>query len=93
MQKLREHTIYGALTRPAMLAGVTIEYHLFNIMISMTAFIGLSPLYGLIYLPLHAFGWAVSHYDPHFFMLCAKKLSLPQHPNSKLWGVKAYAPF
>lgn len=92
--ELTINPLFGALTRPAMVAGVTFEYHMFNLMFSMCLFIGLSPLYGLVFLPLHIFGWAVCHYDTHFFTLCAKRfLGLPQMPNKSIWKVRAYEPF
>jgi type IV secretion system protein VirB3 len=90
---IRLNPLFGALTRPAMLAGVTLDYHLLNLMASMCAFIGFSPLYGLIGLPVHAFGWLVCRYDRHFFTLCAKRLLLPSLPNKSLWRVRAYEPF
>ena len=86
--------LFGALTRPAMVAGVTFEYHMLNLIVSMCAFIGLSPLYGLAFIPLHAFGWAVCRYDTHFFTLCVKRfLNLPQIPNMSMWRSRAYEPF
>lgn len=86
--------IFNALTRPAMVGGVTFEYHMLNLMVSMSVFIGLSPLYGLVFVPLHAFGWIVCRYDAHFFSLCAKRfLMLPQIRNISIWRVRAYEPF
>lgn len=86
--------VFGALTRPAMSGGVTLEYHLLNLIFSMGAFIGLSPLYGLVFIPIHAFGWMVCRYDPHFFTLCAKRFfKLPPMPNKTIWKVRAYEPF
>jgi type IV secretion system protein VirB3 len=85
--------VFGALTRPAMMAGVTFEYHMLNLTISMCLFIGLSPLYGLAFIPLHLFGWAVCRYDVHLFTIFYKRFSLPQLPNVKIWRVRAYEPF
>ena len=86
--------LFNALTRPAMVGGVTFEYHMLNLMASMCAFIGISPLYGLFFIPLHVFGWVVCQYDTHFFMLCAKRFSkLPPMRNTSIWRVRAYEPF
>ena len=94
MDTLTINPLFGALTRPAMVGGVTFEYHMLNMMASMCVFIGLSPLYGLIFIPLHVFGWAVCWYDIHFFKLCAKRFSeLPQVRNTSIWRVRAYEPF
>ncbi|MDP3704611.1 MAG: VirB3 family type IV secretion system protein [Legionellaceae bacterium] len=87
------HPLFNALTRPAMVAGVTFEYHMLNLMVSMCLFIGLSPLYGLVFFPLHVFGWMVCRYDLHFFTICAKWLRLPQVRNKSIWRVRAYEPF
>lgn len=93
MSDLKISPIFNALTRPAMTAGVTFEYHMFNLMLSMCAFIGLSPIYGLIFIPLHVFGFCVCLYDTHFFSICAKRFLLPQSPNKTIWRVRAYEPF
>lgn len=86
--------VFGALTRPAMTAGVTLEYHILNLVISMCAFIGFGNiLYGLMFFPLHIFGWAVCKYDGHFFSVAYKRFFLlPQMPNRKIWGVRTYEP-
>lgn len=76
-----------------MMLGVTFEYHMINLMVSMCAFIGLSPLYGLIFIPFHAFGWLVCRYDTHFFKIWAARYVLPNMPNITLWKVRAYEPF
>lgn len=86
--------LFGALTRPPMIKGVTLEYHAINLMFSMIAFIGLgSILYAGIFIPLHIFGWTVCRFDPNFFAIIQKKLSLPNIPNQAIWGVRSYEPF
>lgn len=85
--------VFGALARPAMTAGVTLEYHMLNLMVSMCVFILVSPLYGLVFVPLHIFGWTVCRYDQHFFVLCFKKFALPPIPNKGFQGVRSYEPF
>ena len=93
MNELEISHLFNALTRPAMTAGVTFEYHMLNLIASMCAFIGLSPMYGLIFIPLHVFGLVVCWYDTHFFTICAKRYALPQVPNAAIWRVRAYEPF
>lgn len=93
MNTLKSSPLFNALTRPAMTLGVTFEYHILNLTVSMCAFIGLSLLYGLIFIPLHVFGWLVCRYDIHFFTICAKCYLLPHAPNKTLWKVRAYEPF
>ena len=93
MDELTINPIFGALTRPAMTGGVTFEYHMLNLIVSMCVFIAVSPLYGLIFIPLHVFGWMVCRYDIHFFTICFKRFLLPQVPNKTIWRVRAYEPF
>ena len=93
MNELQINPVFNALTRPAMTAGVTFEYHMLNLMVSMCVFIGVSPLYGLVFVPLHLFGWAVCRYDSHFFSILFKRFLLPQVPNAAIWRVRAYEPF
>ncbi len=89
------HPVFGALTRPAMTAGVTFEYHGLNLMVSMTAFIGLgNPLYGLIFVPIHAVGWLVCREEPRFFTMMYNRIkNIPNSPNQIIWGVRCYEPF
>lgn len=76
-----------------MTAGVTFEYHMLNLIVSMCVFIGVAPVYGLVFVPLHLFGWMVCCYDTHFFTLIAKRFVLPTIPNIRLWRARAYEPF
>ena len=92
MNTLTINPLFAALTRPAMVGGVTYEYHLLNLMMSMCLFIALSPLYGLFFIPVHVFGWVVCWYDMHFFSLCAKRCILPQIRNAAIWRARAYEP-
>lgn len=93
-ESIDEHLLFAALTRPAMTAGVTFEYHVLNVMLSMTAFIALNPLYGMVFIPLHAFGWIVCREEPRFFKIVWNRLmNLPYCPNQSTWGVRCYEPF
>ncbi|VEG91769.1 type IV secretion system protein VirB3 [Legionella spiritensis] len=87
--------VYGALTRAAMAGGVTFEYHGINLMVSVCAFIALGNLlYGLVFIPLHVFGWLVCRSDTRFFTIVTKRLLLcPPSPNQTIWGVRVYEPF
>lgn len=94
-EALETSTLFGALTRPPMTMGVTLEYHTLNLMLSVISFIGLGSVFYLaLFIPLHLFGWAVCSYDPQFFIILQKKLlHLPNLPNQSLWGVRSYEPF
>lgn len=86
--------VFGALTRPAMTGGVTFEYHGFNLMLSMATFILMGNLlYGLIFIPIHAFGWMAHRYDSQFFSVAFKAFFKPSMPNKSIWGVRRYEPY
>lgn len=85
--------VFGALARPAMAGGVTLDYHIFNLTVSMCLFILMSPPWILVFVPLHLFGWTVTRYDMHFFSVISKKITLPPMPNSNFHGVRVYEPF
>lgn len=92
--ELEINPIFGALTRPAMTGGVTFEYHGLNLMVSVASFILLGNLlYGLIFIPIHVFGWMVCRYDNQFFSVAYKSFFMPNHPNKSIWGVRAYEPY
>lgn len=90
---LDTNPLFGALTRPAMAGGVTLDYHILNLTVSMCLFILLSPPWILVFIPLHLFGWTVTRYDMHFFSVISRKISLPVLPNTTFHGVRAYEPF
>lgn len=88
------NTVFSALTRPAMTGGVTLEYHGFNLMLSVCAFIVMGNLlYGLIFIPVHAVGWMICRNDPSLFVILKKLLKLPSMLNKSIWGVRSYEPF
>lgn len=93
--ELTVNPLFGALMRPAMMGGVSFEFYGFNMMVSACAFIGLgNPLYGLVFIPLHVFGWLACRHDQALLTILYKRLmQLPSMPNESLWGVRAYDPY
>ena len=90
---LRINPLFGALTRPAMTMGVTLDYHGLNLIVSVCAFIALKNLlYAAIFLPLHLIGMAICQMEPRFFTIAAACIKLPAMPNQSLWGVRSYEP-
>ena len=89
------HPVFGALTRPAMSAGVSYDYHIMNLIVSTCVFIGTGNLlYGLMFVPIHALGLAVFYYDVHFFSIVRTKwFKLSNQPNQSLWRARSYEPF
>ena len=92
--RLKVSPIFGALTRPAMTGGVTFEYHGLNLVFSMGMFILMGDLlYGLVFVPIHAFGWLAHRHDSQFFKVTFKAFSMPSMPNKHLRGVRHYGPY
>ena len=89
------HPVFGALTRPAMYAGVSFDYHMMNLMVSMSAFISMhNLLYGLLFIPIHTVGLAVFYYDVHFFSIMSTRwFKLRNQPNQSIWRARSYEPF
>lgn len=93
-EELHISPIFGALTRPAMTAGVTVEYHGLNLVLSVCAFIAMNNLlYGALFIPIHVFGWMVCQNEPRTFSILRAKFAMPAHPNQTLWKVRAYEPY
>lgn len=90
------HPLFLALTRPAMTMGVTLEYHLLNLMLSVISFIAMGNLlYLLTFVPVHLFGCAMFRYDVNFFAIKTKATLYTgsNRANKNLWGVGSYEPF
>ena len=89
------HPVFGALTRPAMYAGVSFDYHMINLSVSVCAFILThNLLYLLLFLPTHAVGLAVFYYDVHFFTIMKTRwFKLSNQPNQSIWRARSYEPF
>ncbi len=86
--------LFVGLTRPAMLWGVSMEYLGISAMITLCGYIlFLSPLFLLLYIPLHIFGVIVCAIDHHIFRLIYKKTECLPVRNKSLWGCQCYEPY
>ncbi len=84
--------VYQGLIRNPMILGVTNDLFGIYFCISMLAFI-FSPLYGLIWLPLHGLAFLLCKADPQLATIFMKAGSLPGCKNKVIWGVKSYGPY
>ena len=92
--ELDNNTLFGALTVPPMIAGVTLEAYGFNLVISVCALIATGNiLYGLIYIPIHCVCWAICKNDPTLFSIIKTWSTLPSMQNTKLYGARCYEPY
>lgn len=86
------HPIYLALTRESLIYGVTSDYFGVNLSVSMIAFI-LSPIWGLLFIPIHLIGVAICRVDVNIFNMFFKYPYLPHLKNKNIWGVRTYEPW
>ena len=102
MSDLARHPVHRALTRPQMFAGVTMNFFIINMTLSMIAYLVLSHLMTNIFMVLlfllvpvtiHVIGYFASLREPRIFDLWITKVSkCPRIPNYKRWGCNSYAP-
>lgn len=93
MSDLNENVLFGALTTPPMMMGVTLEAYGVNLMVAVCALIATGKfLFLLIYIPLHFVSWAICKNDVALFRILAARLFLPAIQNKKIWGVRCYEP-
>ena len=88
--------IYGALVRPALYMGVSIEYYPIAMMVVCIFYIGINPIYGLVScLPVYLFGYFVCKYDPDGFkvLVAYVQLLLDEGRSRKAAGAIVYDPF
>ncbi|MCB1827843.1 MAG: VirB3 family type IV secretion system protein [Coxiellaceae bacterium] len=91
MEKLWRSPVYLALTRPAMMIGVTVECLSICFMFAISAFILTNSFrYLLLYFPLHGIGWIACKIDHHIFRLFSKRWECQPVPNKSLWGCQSY---
>jgi type IV secretion system protein VirB3 len=94
IEQIDSHVLFGALSVPPMVMGVTLEAYGINLMISVCALIATGNiLYALVGLPLHLVCWAICKNDPALFKVLRLKTNLPPIPNKTLWGTRSYGPF
>jgi type IV secretion system protein VirB3 len=93
-ERLVEDTLFLACTRPAMIAGVTMEAMGVNVMFSCILFLVAGSIkYGLVAIPIHVICRAVCRHDPNLFrILFAWLETKARHRNSGWWGGSSYTP-
>ena len=94
MNGLERDTLFVALTRPQMFAGVTYSYFIANAVIATELFlIFKSPWVLLAALLIHLAGVLLCVREPRFFDLWMTRLSrTPRIKNYKIWRCNSYRP-
>ena len=90
--RLTEDTLFLACTRPAMIAGVTMEAMALNVMFSCILFLAAgSIVYGLIAIPIHGLCRIICRHDL-FRILLAWIESRGRARNATFWGGSSCTP-
>jgi len=91
---LENDTLFLACTRPAMIAGVTMEAMGINVMASALLFLVCgSLLYGLVAIPIHLICRAIVRYDHNAFRILTAWLNTSGRArNTGVWGGTSTTP-
>lgn len=90
----KRDTVFLALTRPQMFAGVTYNFFVINAIISAEAFLIFKSFWAIgLALILHLIGVTLCLREPRFFDLWLTRVSrCPRVKNYRLWGCNSYRP-
>ncbi len=94
MSGLAADPLFGALTRPQMVAGVTYSYAVFNLIATIELFL-MTHRFAILLLALviHAAGVMGCLRDPRFFDLWITRVSrCPRVRNFGFWSANSYTP-
>ncbi|MGE3333808.1 MAG: type IV secretion system protein VirB3 [Rhodospirillaceae bacterium] len=94
MSRLAADPVFAALTRPQMIGGVTYAFAVFNLIVTVEAFLITGSFWSLlIAVLLHAVGYVGCLREPRFFDLWITKLrTCPRVRNFGFWGGNSYRP-
>ena len=94
MTPLHQDTVFVALTRPQMFAGVTYSYFVANAVLAAEVFLITKSIWALAVAGvLHLAGTVLCLREPRFFDLWIARVSrCPRVRNYKLWGCNSYRP-
>ena len=91
---LNRSTLFVALARPQMFAGVTYTYFIFNAVISAEIFLIFKSFWAIAVAAIvHLAGMLACLREPRFFDLWIARVSrCPRIKNYRLWGCNSYRP-
>jgi len=94
MARLASDPIFSALARPQMIAGVTYSFAVFNLIVTLEAFLITRSFWALgISGALHAVGYLGCLREPRFFDIWITRLrTTPRIRNFWFWRSNSYAP-
>jgi type IV secretion system protein VirB3 len=90
--KLASDPLFVGLTRPTMIFGVSIQFAMLNMIVSVTAFIQDSSLYIIFFAGvMHLIGYLLCFKEPRFIELYMNRLSkCNQCWNKSFYGANSY---
>lgn len=90
--QLKRSTVFTALTRPQMFAGVTYSYFVFNAVLAVELFLVFRSFWAIaIAIVVHLVGVLACLREPRFFDLWIARVSrCPRVKNYRLWGCNSY---
>jgi len=91
---LERQTVFAALTRPQMFAGVTYSFFVANGVVAAEFFLIFKSLWAIaVSLALHLVGMLLCLREPRIFDLWIVRVSrCPRVANHALWGCNSYRP-
>ena len=94
MNALVSDPIFSALTRPKMIGGVTYSYAVFNLIVTLEAFLLTKSFWSLLIAPVvHAVGYVACLREPRFFDIWIVRASrCPRVRNYAFWRANSYRP-
>jgi type IV secretion system protein VirB3 len=94
MNALERDTLFVALTRPQMFAGVTYSYFVANLIVGTELFLIFRSAWVLgAAVVIHLAGVLLCLKEPRFFDLwLARMMNCPRVKNFKVWGCNSYRP-
>lgn len=94
VSELHRATLFTALTRPQMFAGVTYSFFVINVIVAVELFLLFRAWWVLlIALVLHGVGMLLSLHEPRIFDLwIARVRYCPRVRNYRLWQCNSYRP-
>ncbi|KQN10137.1 type VI secretion protein [Sphingobium sp. Leaf26] len=94
MSHLDRDTLFVALARPQMFAGVTYSFFVLNAIVTTELFLVLKSVWVLLAaVIIHVIGYLACLRDPHIFELwLVKAARCPRVPNHRRWRCNSYRP-
>jgi type IV secretion system protein VirB3 len=94
LAELASDPVCTVLTRPQMFAGVTYSYAVFNLIVTVEAFLISKSFWALLVaVVIHAVGYVGCLREPRFFDLwIVRARSCPRVRNYRFWRANAYRP-